>query len=342
MLLLRFFSFIYGLFSEFKNILFNYNILKSRKFNKTLICVGNLSTGGTGKTSFVDHLINILSKDYKIGIISRGYKRKSKGFHFVDDIDTNKYGDEVCMLKSKYPFLTIAVDVNRQRGIKKLIDKNVELIIMDDGFQNRWVKADIQFILTTFKNPFFNDYLLPFGRLREKKKNFKRSDYIIITKCDLSLDNKKRKDFSNNLCNKPTYFCQTKYLDLTHIRTKKNFNICSKTEILLVTAIADNTELFNYLAKISRKVHTYSKPDHYSFTKTDVDEIMKTFNEIDTTDKIIVTTEKDSVKLMNFIRFIGQYPFYVQKIALDFHENDNFEKNILEHVRETSKNKELS
>ena len=196
--------------------------------------------------------------------------------------------------------------------------------------------------MTTFKNPFFNDYLLPFGRLREKKKNFKRSDYIIITKCDLSLDNKKRKYFTNHLCNKPTFFCQTKYLDLTHIRTKKNFNICSRTEILLVTAIADNTELFNDLAKISRKVHTYSKPDHYSFTKTDVDEIIKTFNKIDTTDKIIVTTEKDSVKLMNFIRFIGQYPFYVQKIALDFHENDNFEKNILEHVRETSKNKELS
>ena len=304
MLLLRFFSFIYGIFSEFKNILFNYSILKSENFNKTLICVGNLSAGGTGKTSFVDHLINMLSKDYKIGIISRGYKRKSKGFHFVDDIDTNKYGDEVCMLKSKYPFLIIAVDVNRQRGIKKLIDKNVELIIMDDGFQNRWVKADIQFILTTFKNPFFNDYLLPFGRLREKKKNFKRSDYIIITKCDLSLDNKKRSYFSNNLCNKPTYFCQTKYLDLTHIRTKKKFNICSKTEILLVTAIADNTELFNDLAKISRKVHTYSKPDHYSFTKTDVDEIIKTFNKIDTTDKIIVTTEKDRVKLMNFIRFI--------------------------------------
>ena len=245
MLLLRFFSFIYGIFSEFKNILFNYSILKSENFNKTLICVGNLSAGGTGKTSFVDHLINMLSKDYKIGIISRGYKRKSRGFHFVDDIDTNKYGDEVCMLKSKYPFLIIAVDVNRQRGIKKLIDKNVELIIMDDGFQNRWVKADIQFILTTFKNPFFNDYLLPFGRLREKKKNFKRSDYIIITKCGLSLDNKKRKYFSNHLCNKPTYFCQTKYLDLTHIRTKKKFNICSKTEILLVTAIADNTELFN-------------------------------------------------------------------------------------------------
>ena len=179
MLLLRFFSFIYGLFTELKNILFNYNILKSKNFNKTLICVGNLSTGGTGKTSFVDHLINMLSKDYKIGIISRGYKRKSKGFHFVNDIDTNKYGDEVCMLKSKYPFLIIAVDINRQRGINKLIDKNVELIIMDDGFQNRWVKADIQFILTTFKNPFFNDYLLPFGRLREKKKNFKRSDYII-------------------------------------------------------------------------------------------------------------------------------------------------------------------
>ena len=195
MLLLRFFSFIYGLFSEFKNILFNYNILKSKNFNKTLICVGNLSTGGTGKTSFVDHLINMLSKDYKLGIISRGYKRKSKGFHFVNDIDTDKYGDEVCMLKSKYPFLIIAVDINRQRGIKKLIDKNVELIIMDDGFQNRWVKADIQFILTTFKNPFFHDYLLPFGRLREKKKNFKRSDYIIITKCDLSLDNKKGSTF---------------------------------------------------------------------------------------------------------------------------------------------------
>ena len=342
MLLLRFFSLIYGLFTEFKNILFNNNILKSKNFNKTLICVGNLSTGGTGKTSFVDHLINMLSKDYKIGIISRGYKRKSKGFHFVNDIDTNKYGDEVCMLKSKYPFLIVAVDINRQRGINKLIDKNVELIIMDDGFQNRWVKADIQFILTTFKNPFFNDYLLPFGRLREKKKNFKRSDYIIITKCDLSLDNKKKKYFSNHLCNKPTYFCQTKYLDLTHIRTKKNFNICSRTEILLVTAIADNRELFNYLAKISRKVHTFSKSDHYSFAKTDIDEIIKTFNKIETTDKIIVTTEKDKVKLMSFIRFIGKYPFYVQKIALDFHENDNFEKNILKHVRETSKNKELS
>ena len=113
--------------------------------------------------------------------------------------------------------------------------------------------------------------------------------------------------------NKPTYFCQTKYLDLTHIRTKKNFNICSRTEILLVTAIADNTELFNDLAKISRKVHTYSKPDHYRFTKTDVDEIIKIFNKIDTTDKIIVTTEKDSVKLMNFIRFIGSILFMYKR-----------------------------
>ena len=342
MLILRFLSLIYGLFTEFKNFLFNQNILKSKNFNKTLICVGNLSTGGTGKTSFVDHLINMLSNDYKIGVISRGYKRKSKGFHFVNDIDTNKYGDEACMLKSKYPFLIIAVDINRQRGINRLIQKNVELIIMDDGFQNRWVKADIQFILTTFKKPFFNDYLLPYGRLREKKKNFKRSDYIIFTKCDLSLDYKKKKYFLNHLCNKPTFFCKTKYLDLTHIITKKDFTVCSKTEILLVTSIADNSELFNDLAKISRKVHTYAKPDHYSFTKTDIDEILEAFNKIDATDKIILTTEKDKVKLMNFNRFIVKYPFYVQKIGLDFHENDNFEKKILEHVKETSKNKELS
>ena len=167
-----------------RNKLYDFGLLKSYSFDIPIISVGNLTVGGTGKTPMVEFLINHFSKEYNIGVLSRGYKRKSKGFILASKIDdANSIGDEPFQYYSKFKNICVAVDKKRRRGINKLIDHGVNLIILDDAFQHRKVIPTYSLLLSDYSNLYFNDYLLPRGSLRESKKGSKRADSIVITKC---------------------------------------------------------------------------------------------------------------------------------------------------------------
>ncbi|MBN1252067.1 MAG: tetraacyldisaccharide 4'-kinase, partial [Bacteroidales bacterium] len=176
-------SIIYGIIISFRNFLFDINFLKSKEFNIPVISVGNITAGGTGKTPHVEYLISILSSKYKIAILSRGYKRKTKGFVLADTSpNSEKIGDEPAQIKNKFPDTIVAVDEKRVNGIKNLLINNLDAIILDDAYQHRYVKPGLSILLIDFNRPISNDFLLPAGNLREHRKAQKRADIIIITK----------------------------------------------------------------------------------------------------------------------------------------------------------------
>lgn len=179
-------SVLYGIGVSIRNRLFNLGILKTQEFDIPIICVGNITVGGTGKTPHTESLINELKNDYRVACLSRGYKRKTSGFVLATANSTaNDIGDEPMQIKAKFPEITVAVDANRVRGIKKLMQlpEKPEVIILDDGFQHRYVKADINIMLIDYNRPIYEDHLLPLGRLRESIHAKDRANYIIVTKC---------------------------------------------------------------------------------------------------------------------------------------------------------------
>ena len=183
-------SVLYGLGVSIRNRLFNLGILKIREFDIPIICVGNITVGGTGKTPHTESLINELKNDYRVACLSRGYKRKTSGFVLATENSTaNDIGDEPMQIKNKFPEITVAVDADRVRGIKKLMQlpEKPEVIILDDGFQHRYVKADINIMLIDYNRPIYEDHLLPLGRLRESIHAKDRANYVIVTKCPANI-----------------------------------------------------------------------------------------------------------------------------------------------------------
>ena len=177
------FSLVYGSILAFRNLCYDKGWFESKSYNRPIICVGNLSTGGTGKSPMIEYLISFLIKDYKVAVLSRGYKRKTNGFKkvLIDSLAEN-VGDEPLQFKQKFPDIVVAVCANRQEGIKKIKNK-ADVILLDDAFQHRKVKASTNILLTTFNDLYIHDVVLPAGNLRESKRGSKRADLVVVTKC---------------------------------------------------------------------------------------------------------------------------------------------------------------
>ena len=193
-------SILYGIGVSIRNRLFNLGILKIREFDVPIICVGNITVGGTGKTPHTESLINELKNAYRVACLSRGYKRKTSGFVLATENSTaNDIGDEPMQIKNKFPEITVAVDADRVRGIKKLMQlpEKPEVIILDDGFQHRYVKADINIMLIDYNRPIYEDHLLPLGRLRESIHAKDRANYVIVTKCHRETDHPETLEFKS-------------------------------------------------------------------------------------------------------------------------------------------------
>jgi len=348
------FSFLFGIITSVRNFLFDIQLLPSREFSIPVICIGNISVGGTGKTPHVEYLIDLLKEGNKIAILSRGYKRISRGFQ-IATIDSTVFdiGDEPRQLKQKYPFITVAVDGNRKRGILKLmeVEKDLDLIIMDDGFQHRWVKPGFSILLVDFNRMITNDYFLPGGRLRESCSGAKRAQMIILTKCPDSLKPIDRriaiKDL-NPIQGQNVYFTHFIYGNLQPV-----FPDCAKeiTEeeigklqpgFLLVTGIAYPRMLNIYLAEISQNISELKYPDHHTFNQKDIIEICSRFKAMEGDSNFIVTTEKDAMRLQFFpqIEQLIKSRLYYVPVQVKFLDNEEsqFNKLIQAYVGNSKRN----
>ncbi len=344
------FASIYGIIIWIRNKLFDWNILPSENFKIPTISVGNLSTGGTGKTPVIEYLIRLLFANYKISTLSRGYGRKSKGF-IKAAIDSNYYqiGDEPLQIKQKFPKITVAVDEKRSHGIKLLsnLDKDLDVVLLDDAFQHRYVTPGLSILLTDFHNLYTNDYIVPTGTLREFRKSAKRADIIIVTKTYSVLSPLTRRRITKLIKPKPhqtLLFSYIKYNTLQFVPginydnkpTKRKFNT-----ILMFTGIANNYPLQEHLKNFCSELIVMDFYDHHKYTQKDTEKIIKTYSEIFSRNKAIITTEKDSMRLYKteLIKNFVDLPLYFIPIEIKFHDNDKskFDKIVLNYVKKNKR-----
>lgn len=330
------FSFIYGFIIWIRNWLYDKKILKSAGFNFPIICVGNLAVGGTGKTPMVEYLVERLKDQYHVATLSRGYKRKTKGFGIADQNTTAlEIGDEPMQFHQKFPGITVAVGEERLTAVPMLLDQvpETQCIILDDAFQHRPVVAGLNIILTEYKNLYTRDFLMPAGDLRDSRKSASRADIIVVTKCksELSLSEKDAiiKEINPTETQK-VFFTRIEYTRAYHLFTKRAFDITPEMELLLVCGIANPKPLQEYLDKTVLSFDMLKYPDHHIFSIDNLDEIKRQFGQIRSINKIIVTTEKDGVRLQKFGDKLKNFPIYVLPIrhAFLFNEGKIFEDRV--------------
>ncbi len=333
-------SFVYGGILWLRNWLFDKNIFKSNSFNFPLICVGNLAVGGTGKTPMVEYLIRLLKNDFKTATLSRGYKRKTKGFGIANENTTAlEIGDEPMQFHKKFTDVTVAVGEERLVAIPQLLQDRpeTEVIILDDAFQHRAVKAGLNILLTECKDLYTRDLLLPAGNLRDIKYSAKRAEIIIVTKCKADLTNAEKEAIINELDPAPgqtVYFTAIQYSQPYHLFSKREINFTHGADILLVCGIANPGPLKEYL---SGNVHSYDMlryPDHHIFDSDDLREIKKQFEKIRSSEKLILTTEKDGVRMQKFENELTDFPLYILPIRhrFLFNEEEKFNKQVIDFI----------
>ncbi len=320
------FSLIYFIITYVRNFFFDYNILNSKNYRIPLIGIGNLSMGGTGKTPLVEYVIRNFNNDYNLAFLSRGYNRDLSGYIKANNKSTpNSIGDEPFQIFNKFNNIHIAVDEDRNRGVENLLKENNNLnsIILDDCFQHRYVNCKLNILLSTYSEPFFNDFLLPVGNLRESRSGYQRADVIIITKCPKKLSIIEINKFTNSVKLKncqSLFFTTIQYnttlLGSSSIKIKKLQDL----KVLLVTGIADFTELLKFLNKQDINYDHIYFPDHHNYTTNDIKMIEKSYR-----DYVVLTTEKDYHKINN-LRLRNQ--LYYLEIETKFLNNgeDSFNK----------------
>ena len=304
------FSWLYGLGVWVRNKLFDWKILPVETFDVPVISVGNLAAGGTGKTPHTEYLIRLLSRRYRVAVLSRGYKRKTRGFILAGKhADSRSIGDEPYQMYRKFPEITVAVDSNRRRGIRNLLNcpeiQRPEVILLDDAFQHRYVKPSLSILLTDSRRPFYEDYLLPAGRLREPAGNAGRADIVIFTKCNSQLritNYELRNNSQFSIFN--SQFIYRGLLPVFPERSsaqKENMERLKKEScsFLLLAGLAHPEDLIQYLEKYTSCLQTMIYPDHHDFSRKDILEITENFNKIQNKNKLIITSEKDAVRLMH-------------------------------------------
>lgn len=341
MLLLPF-SLIYGLIIYIRNRLFDWNILKSSSFNLPLICIGNLAAGGTGKSPMVEFLIAKLKTEFAVAILSRGYKRKTRGYALATERSTAlEIGDEPMQFYNKFPDVTVAVGEERVVAIPQLLhDKpDTRVIILDDAFQHRSVQAGFNILLTDYNNLYTRDWFLPTGDLRDQLKSAKRADIIVVTKCapDISLAEKNL--LIREIRPRPhqrLFFSSIQYGQPYHVITREPFTPVKGTEVLLVTGIANPGSLKKHLEEIFDGYEELTYNDHHIFTIDDLKWIIKKFNQLSSEGRILLTTEKDAVRLQKFSQQLRDLPFYVMPIqpVFLFREENEFTRLITTFIQD--------
>jgi tetraacyldisaccharide 4'-kinase len=318
------FSLIYLAAIFIRNRLYDWNILKSDTFNLPLICIGNVAVGGTGKSPMVEYLIQQLKGQFRIATLSRGYKRKTSGYALAHAQSTAlEIGDEPMQFHLKFPDVTIAVGEERVVAIPQILHDrpDTRAIILDDAFQHRAIKAGMNIILTDYSNLYTRDWYLPTGDLRDERRSMHRADIIVVSKCPPTLSLAEKEAILEELRPLPrqqVFFTAIRYGAPYHVITKEPRRISAETDVLLVTGIANPRPLKNWLQDKAKAFYEMAYNDHYIFTIDDLKDMVKRFNAIPAPDKIILTTEKDAVRLVKFEPELRGIPFYVLPIELVF------------------------
>jgi len=355
------FAWLYGLAVSFRNKLFDWGVLSEETFPVPVISTGNIAAGGTGKTPHTEYLINLLSKNYRIAVLSRGYKRKTKGYILADkDATASKIGDEPMQMFQKFPKIAVAVDANRRRGIRKLLNlpetQKPDVILLDDAFQHRYVKPSLSILLTDVNRPFYDDCLLPAGRLREPAKNYKRADWIICTKCPESFtfdDCLLQMEKINPQPHQQLFFSSYRYKNLLPVfpeaSPSKEVSIeqlkSENCRVLLVAGLANPSALTVYVKQYASNLQTLIYPDHHEFTSKNIQAMMDFIKTAPDKNNRIITSEKDAVRLINHPAVPDEMKAVIYYLpieaAIRFNE-DLFTQNIESHVRKFKRNSILA
>lgn len=336
---------LYGIGVGVRNLMFDWGLLKQKEFDIPIISVGNIAVGGTGKTPHTEYIIELLRYSFHIGVISRGYKRKTRGFILASKHSTpNDIGDEPYQIYKKFGGdINVAVCENRCDGINQLlqINERINLIILDDAFQHRYVKPKVSIVLTEFNRPVFSDKLLPLGRLREPISALNRADVVIVTKCPDNIKPLKFSLLKKDLDLFPfqkLFFSRYEYRHLVPLFPDEATVIpyldwlTEKDTIYVVSGIDNPRPFVKYLKGFKAKVKLELFPDHHNFTRKDVKKILERYDSFNAHNKYIITTEKDAVRLANNPYFPHQLKSKIFYLPLNVqfmqHDNSDFEAHL--------------
>ena len=338
-------SFFYHIVLTIRHMLYDWHILRTTRFEKPVICVGNLSLGGTGKTPHTEYLIRLLKNQYRVATLSRGYGRRTKGFQLANEQSTfEDLGDEPMQYHRKFPDIKVAVDENRVDGTRNLIltPNSAEVVLLDDAFQHRRIKAGLNILLTEYQHLYCNDFLFPAGTLRDIKSAAKRADIIVVSKAPKELEETEKQRIINGLIPKKhqkVFFSYLEYggfMPLTPRAEKTDAN--NTDSALLFCGIAHPKALIDRLKQQFKQVEALPFSDHHIYLGNDIRRILERFNQLNSERKIIVTTEKDAARLANspyFCQF-ENVPLYDLPVNVRFHEEEKFNEEILNYVRQNT------
>ncbi len=345
-------SLLYGFIMFFRNLLFDLRILPSLEFSFPIIGIGNLSCGGTGKTPHTEYLIRLLSPPYFIGILSRGYGRNTKGFLLVSKHSQAKsVGDEPLQYASKFENIKVAVDEKRKHGIQTLMQHypNLDLLILDDVFQHRYVKPGLSILLTDYHHLYTEDQMLPTGMLREFRCGAKRADLIVVTKTPKIFSPITRRRIIEDLHlgkHQRVLFSYLKYGDPIPVFDPRLLYPQKTKVILLITGIAYDDPLREHLQRYCSELIVMKFPDHYQFEEKDVALMNSRYQDILSKQKVIITTEKDVMRLKTPLlsNFFKDLPLFYLTVEVEFHKEDKnvFNHYIINYVEQNQRNHSLS
>ena len=327
-------AFVYWIVTWMRNYFYDKQIFKSKSFDLPIIAVGNLSVGGTGKTPQIEYLIRLLQDNFKVATLSRGYKRETNGFVLANNSSTVKeIGDEPFQFFTKFPKLKVAVDANRINGINQLLrlDDTPDVILLDDAFQHRKVKAGFYILLTTYSELFCDDFILPFGNLREPSSGKKRANMIIVTKCPTDISELAMSEIKEKLdVDVPVFFSKIEYDELVYSEIKPiRTSDIKQAEKTIITGIAKPFPFISHLKKEDDLVLQFS--DHHNFTEKEIDNIKKVSK-----NNAIITTEKDFMRLKGSLS--KEQLFYLPIKSVFLKDADVLDKIILDYVGKSIRN----
>lgn len=344
------FSLLFRMVTGIRNFLYDKGIIPSEEFGIPVICIGNITVGGTGKTPHAEYIISLLGREFRTALLSRGYMRKTSGFRYVTPSSgAADSGDEALQISRKFPGTIVAVDSDRIKGIKTILRDypDTDVIILDDGFQHRRLRPGLSILLTDYSRLMTRDSLLPYGRLREQASQRKRAGTIIVTKTPADISESERIAISNELRtakDQKIFFSTISYGTLQPVFEEYAHPMDLPAEkerneraAVVLTGIASPGPLINYLGKYFAEIRHLRFPDHHSFTRRDLEKISKAFESVSLSSKIIITTEKDAVRLreISYIDDSLKKTLYFIPAGVNF-LNDNkceFDKVIIEYAR---------
>lgn len=335
-------SMLYGIGVWARNRLYDAKLISSIQFSVPVISVGNISTGGTGKTPHIEYLIGLLQYEHHVATMSRGYKRRTRGFYLAKEgTDFREIGDEPMQFHTKFPELTVSVCEDRMTGIPRLLGErpDIDVVLLDDAFQHRSVRPGLNILITDHDRPFYKDYILPFGSLRESRKAYKRADVIIVSKCPQHLDREERANIIKRIApldRQRVFFSTIAYRPFIDFYTGGPVDLPQRTAFLVACGIAKPEPLLRHLRETTPDVHLLRYPDHHDFRSFDLEEIRQTFNNWDHPQKAIVVTEKDAARLLVYKSQLEAWglPIIVLPIEISFLDGaDVFNDMVRDYIR---------